>query len=79
MPGISLCRTIASRSPTTTRNVASIDVFTHFEAQIGHDLPELLVLELLQPSHLGRQQAIIFALPVKIRGLADRRLAAEFF
>jgi hypothetical protein len=54
-------------------------VFTHFEAQIGHDLPELLVLELLQPSHLGRQQAIIFALPVKIRGLADRRLAAEFF
>ena len=48
------------------------------ETQIGNDLPQLavLVFELLQSTHLGRQQTVIFALPVEIGGLTDSGLAA---
>ena len=37
----------------------------------------VLVLELLQPPHLGRQQPVILLLPIEIRRLADPSLAAD--
>src|SRR5690349_22540079 len=44
------------------------------ERQISDQLPQLavLVLELLQPPHLGRQQPVILLLPIKISRL-DRK------
>ena len=49
------------------------------QRQISDQLPQLavLVLELLQPPHLGRQQPVILLLPIEIRRLADPRLAAD--
>jgi len=43
------------------------------EAQISDHLPQLavLILELLQSTHLDRQQAIVFALPVEVGRLTD--------
>ena len=42
-------------------------------------LPQLtvLILQLLQPTHLGRQQTIVLLLPVELRRLADASLAAN--
>ena len=37
----------------------------------------ILVLELLQPPHLGRQQTVILAFPIEIGRLANSRLAAD--
>ena len=49
------------------------------EAQIGDNLPQLtvLVLELLEPAHLGRQQTVILLVPIKVSRLADPGLAAD--
>ena len=47
--------------------------------QIGDHLPQLrvLVLELLQPAHLGRQQAVVSLLPIEIGRLTDPCLPAD--
>src|SRR5579871_3892472 len=49
------------------------------ECEIGNHLLQLcvLILELLQPAHLIRQQPVILLLPVEIRRLADPGLAAD--
>ena len=46
--------------------------------KIGDNLPQLaiLVLELLEPPHLRRQQAIVLPLPVEVGRLADPGLRA---
>jgi hypothetical protein len=52
--------------PNRPSKLSAENVLEHLlvEAQIGNDLPQLaiLVLELLQPPHLGRQQAIVLGL-----------------
>src|SRR5579871_5687541 len=49
------------------------------ECEIGNHLLQLcvLILELLQPAHLIRQQPVILLLPVEIRRLTDPGLAAD--
>lgn len=49
------------------------------QRQVGHDLfqPAVLVLELLQPLHLVRQQACVFFLPVEVGRLADPCLSTD--
>jgi hypothetical protein len=49
------------------------------EAKIGHHLAQLgvLLFELLEPAHFGRQQPVIFALPVEVGRLADPGLSAD--
>ncbi len=49
------------------------------QRQVSHDLlqPRVLVLELLRPLHLGRQQAGTLPLPVETRRLADPGLPAD--
>src|SRR5205085_7130795 len=49
------------------------------EAQVGNHLPQLpvLVLELLEPPHLRRQQAFVLLLPIEVGSLADPGLTAD--
>ena len=49
------------------------------QRQVRHGLlqPRVLVLELLQPLHLGRKQPGILLLPVEVGRLADPGLAAD--
>jgi hypothetical protein len=49
------------------------------QCQVGHDLlqPTVLVFELLEPLHLGRQQTCILLLPIEVCRLADASLAAD--
>jgi hypothetical protein len=49
------------------------------EARIGHRLPQLavLILQLLETPHLGRQQAIVLLLPVEVRRMADAGLTTN--
>ena len=74
-----------SREPVRASDRASDlspdDVLQHLavQRQIGHELlqPAILILELLQPLHLGRQKAGILLLPVEGSRLADACLAAD--
>jgi hypothetical protein len=49
------------------------------EALVGHHLAQLvvLILELLQPPHLGRRQTVLPLLPVEVGRPTDPGLAAE--
>lgn len=75
--GCSLPKTHALRwpKPMPSRLPKSHNLCAEVLGEIGPQLPELavLVLKLLQPLHLGRQQSVVFLLPVEVRRLADPR------
>src|SRR5258706_12503637 len=64
----------ASRQPACASEQASElsadGVLQHLlvQAEIGDYLPQLrvLILELLQPAHLGRQQSVVLLLPIEV-------------
>ncbi len=76
---------LASRRPARASGQASKlspnGVLQHLfvQRQVGDDPLQLgvLVLELLQPPHLGRQQAVVLSLPIEVGRLADPGLAAD--
>ena len=65
----------------TASKSSAEDALKHLlvEAQIGDHLPQLgvLVLELLQPPHLGRRRPIVLPLPIEIRRLAYPSFPAD--
>src|SRR2546423_10416969 len=75
----------ASRRPACAAGQASElsanGVLQHLlvERQVGYDPLQLavLILELLQTTHLGRQQTVVLLFPIEVGRLADSSLAAD--